>query len=226
MEENNNQKYISLLEAARFCSYSESYLRLRARQGKLKSIKLGKKWMTTRDWMDEYQHRVDDWRAAGEAKKSAAMSGAAFAAAPPELERVILPPPVAANFCVAAQTAPPPLPKRRLAGFSAGQIFPPPRPSKMDDTFKYGRFGALVSGALAALLFFAAVRPETFSGVANFKFENAGQANVSHSMSPNFGNRGAINESGALSAKIPAPAIENGALKELVRIIASWFDRY
>jgi len=40
--ENQNQNYISLAQAAKMCSYSEHYLRLRARQGKLKSIKLGK----------------------------------------------------------------------------------------------------------------------------------------------------------------------------------------
>jgi hypothetical protein len=223
MEESKNQKYISLLEAARLCSYSEPYLRLRARQGKLKSIKLGKKWMTTRIWLDEYQKRVEDWRAAGEAKKSVIMPVAAYAAPPSELERVMPPRPIVANFCTAAGAAAPPLPNRRRAGFSAGQIFPPPRPTITNDTFKYGRFGALISGALVALLFFAAVDPKNFSGIVDFKLENAGQASVSRSIPSNFKNRPAAVENNFAPVENSAPMIENGALKELVRMIADWF---
>ena len=68
-EQDRNLGYISLSAAAKLCSYSEHYLRLRSRQGKLKSIKLGKKWMTTRAWLDDYQRQVGDWRAAAEKKK-------------------------------------------------------------------------------------------------------------------------------------------------------------
>ena len=223
MEESKDQKYISLLEAARLCSYSEPYLRLRARQGKLKSIKLGKKWMTTRTWLDEYQKRVEDWRAAGEAKKSSATPVAAYAAPPLELERVMPPRPIIASFCVAAGTTAPPLPNRRMAGFSAGQIFPLPRPTRTNDSFKYGRFGALISGALVALLFFAAVDPKNFSGIVDFKLENAGQASVSRSIPSNFKNRPAAVENNFAPVENSAPMIENGALKELVRAIADWF---
>jgi len=69
--ENQNQNYISLAQAAKMCSYSEHYLRLRARQGKLKSIKLGKKWMTTLAWLREYEERVAEWRQLTEAKNGA-----------------------------------------------------------------------------------------------------------------------------------------------------------
>lgn len=164
MEENENRNYISLADAAKLCSYSEHYLRLRSRQGKLKSIKLGKKWMTTRAWLDDYQQQVGDWRAAAEKKKAAGGK----AAPPPELAGVIfsrkppapLPPFYRAGFCAAedALFAPP---KRRLAGFGAGQIMPPPRPSIAAGGQPF-RFGAIASGALAALLFSRRFLPGIF----------------------------------------------------------------
>jgi hypothetical protein len=46
--------YISLKEASHYCSYSQDYLKLRARQGKLKAIKMGRNWFTTREWLEEY----------------------------------------------------------------------------------------------------------------------------------------------------------------------------
>lgn len=83
MEENKNQNYISLVEAAKMCSYSEPYLRLRARAGKLKSVKLGKKWMTTAEWLREYEARVAAWRQATEEKRI--VSTAVLVSAPAEL---------------------------------------------------------------------------------------------------------------------------------------------
>jgi len=50
----NEKEYISLTEAAEGSPYSQEYLSLRARQGKLKAVKLGKNWATRREWMDEY----------------------------------------------------------------------------------------------------------------------------------------------------------------------------
>ena len=49
-----NEDYISLTEATRYCDYSQEYLSLRARQGKLKSVKFGKKWVTKKEWLEEY----------------------------------------------------------------------------------------------------------------------------------------------------------------------------
>lgn len=46
--------YISLKEATRFCNYSQDYLKLRSRQGKLKAVKIGRNWVTTAEWVDEY----------------------------------------------------------------------------------------------------------------------------------------------------------------------------
>jgi FG-GAP repeat len=51
----NKKKYISLAEAAKYSSYSQDYLSLRARQGKLKSVKLGRNWVTKREWLEEYE---------------------------------------------------------------------------------------------------------------------------------------------------------------------------
>ncbi|MCX6758088.1 MAG: hypothetical protein NTX14_00070 [Candidatus Nealsonbacteria bacterium] len=71
MEEKINEGYISLLEASKLCSYSEPYLRLRARQGKLKSIKFGKKWMTTELWIKDYVQRTKEWNDKIAANKTA-----------------------------------------------------------------------------------------------------------------------------------------------------------
>ena len=50
---------ISLTEATRYCNYSQEYLSLLARQGKLSAIKLNKEWMTTQSAIEEYvmKHR-------------------------------------------------------------------------------------------------------------------------------------------------------------------------
>ena len=47
-------KFISLFEASEKCEYSQEYLSLRARQGKLKSKKIGRNWYTTESWLHEY----------------------------------------------------------------------------------------------------------------------------------------------------------------------------
>ncbi len=46
--------YISLAQAAKNCYYSQEYLALRARQGKLKAVKFGRNWMTRINWLKEY----------------------------------------------------------------------------------------------------------------------------------------------------------------------------
>jgi len=66
-EETN--EYITLYEATKYCPYSEPYLRLRARQGKLKSLKLGKKWVTTKAWVSDYTERANAWNEKIAAKK-------------------------------------------------------------------------------------------------------------------------------------------------------------
>ena len=56
-----DQDYISLQDAARFCSYSQDYLSLRARQGKLKAAKFGRNWVTTKDWLRDYLKTIGDY---------------------------------------------------------------------------------------------------------------------------------------------------------------------
>lgn len=47
-------KYISLAEAAKITNYSQDYISLLCRQGKLKAQKLGRNWVTTREWVENY----------------------------------------------------------------------------------------------------------------------------------------------------------------------------
>ena len=55
-------EFISLQEAANYCKiYSQEYLSLRARQGKLQAIKMGRNWVTTKQWVDEYLAQVNDY---------------------------------------------------------------------------------------------------------------------------------------------------------------------
>lgn len=56
---NEGNEYISLKTAAQYCRYSQDYLSLRARQGKLKALKFGRNWVTTREWLQEYVEKVD-----------------------------------------------------------------------------------------------------------------------------------------------------------------------
>jgi hypothetical protein len=50
--------YISLQEATNYCNYSQEYLSLRARQGKLRAVKFGRNWVTKKEWLDDYLKRV------------------------------------------------------------------------------------------------------------------------------------------------------------------------
>jgi len=66
------EKYISLKEAAKYCPYSSDYLKLRARQGKLRAVKMGRNWFTTKEWLKIYKNTLKlghnksyhSWRAA------------------------------------------------------------------------------------------------------------------------------------------------------------------
>lgn len=49
-----HQGYISLREATEYCSYSIEYLSLLARTGKLPAVKFERKWMTTREAIENY----------------------------------------------------------------------------------------------------------------------------------------------------------------------------
>jgi len=55
------KEHISLQEATKYCQYSQEYLSLRARQGKLKSVKFGQSWFTTRQWLEEYVAESEEY---------------------------------------------------------------------------------------------------------------------------------------------------------------------
>ena len=61
-EENPCQVYISLKEAGKYSGYSQGYLNLRIRQGKLKGSKIGRSWITTKEWVDDYIKRVNEYK--------------------------------------------------------------------------------------------------------------------------------------------------------------------
>lgn len=54
--------YISLKKAAKYCQYSQEYLSLRARQGKLKATKIGRNWATTKEWVKEYEKKMEAYK--------------------------------------------------------------------------------------------------------------------------------------------------------------------
>lgn len=202
---NRDNNYISLIEASKLCSYSEPYLRLRARQGKLKSIKLGKKWMTTAAWLDDYAARVQEWRELSEAKRSD-QPAATLVCAPVELsgnlEQEIVPATVfesepatvagpkvvfadnaevdvpVAVFCADQKPFAMPRPKRLAAYPPAGQLFPVPKQTDADNASGFGWFGALLSGAVCALALFAAVSWGDIANILNSGSERIGQANA------------------------------------------------
>lgn len=53
------QQYISLAEAAKLTNYSQDYISLLCRQGKLKAEKLGRNWVTTKEWVYSYVDNTD-----------------------------------------------------------------------------------------------------------------------------------------------------------------------
>ncbi len=61
---NNHIKseYISLTEASEYSgNYSQEYLSLRARQGKLKAVKMGRNWVTKKEWVDNYSKQANNY---------------------------------------------------------------------------------------------------------------------------------------------------------------------
>lgn len=57
-----NKSYIALSEAAENTGYSQEYLSLRARQGKLQAVKIGRNWVTTKDWLQSYLQKVEEYK--------------------------------------------------------------------------------------------------------------------------------------------------------------------
>ena len=53
-----NINYISLHEAAKLTNYSQDYISLLCRQKKIKGIKMGRNWVTTTQWVENYINRT------------------------------------------------------------------------------------------------------------------------------------------------------------------------
>ncbi|MDO8654858.1 MAG: hypothetical protein Q7R48_00270, partial [bacterium] len=65
MEQNQNVVkpiFISLYQASSLCDYSQKYLNLRARQGKLRAEKIGRNWLTTHEWLQDYIKKVEEYK--------------------------------------------------------------------------------------------------------------------------------------------------------------------
>ena len=85
MNNSSKNNYISLQEATKFCEYTQEYLSLRARQGKLKSVKFGRNWVTKREWLEEYLKKVEEYNNQIAIKKLKRVEP------PKELEKVLEP---------------------------------------------------------------------------------------------------------------------------------------
>jgi Fic family protein len=57
-QDSERQGYVPLSEATRYCEYGIEYLSYLARTGRLGAVKIGSRWMTTREALEEYKARV------------------------------------------------------------------------------------------------------------------------------------------------------------------------
>ncbi len=69
------EEYISLTEATKYCDYTQEYLSLRARQGKLKAVKFGRNWVTKKEWVQEYFAATNSKKAKEHKKKAQGVAG-------------------------------------------------------------------------------------------------------------------------------------------------------
>jgi cell filamentation protein, protein adenylyltransferase len=53
-DQDEKRMFINLMEAAKYCEYSQEYLSLLARKGRIAAVKINKNWMTTREAIEEY----------------------------------------------------------------------------------------------------------------------------------------------------------------------------
>ena len=52
-------KLIPLAQAAKLTNYSQEYISLLCRRGKMKGKKIGRNWLTTKEWVDDYINKTD-----------------------------------------------------------------------------------------------------------------------------------------------------------------------
>lgn len=59
LKTSGHEEYVSLSEATRYCGYSQEYLSLLARKGRLEAVKFGRNWMTTKRAVKDYLKGLD-----------------------------------------------------------------------------------------------------------------------------------------------------------------------
>lgn len=59
VEPSERHGYIPLSEATQYCDYGIEYLSYLARTGRLGAVKIGSRWMTTREALEEYKAKVE-----------------------------------------------------------------------------------------------------------------------------------------------------------------------
>ena len=57
-DQNEERMFINLKKAAQYCDYSQEYLSLLARKGRIAAVKINKDWMTTREAIEEYIQNI------------------------------------------------------------------------------------------------------------------------------------------------------------------------
>ncbi len=68
--QSQNELFITLQEATKLCLYSQEYLSLRARQRKLRAVKMGRNWSTTKTWLQDYLKSADEYKEVLNEKKA------------------------------------------------------------------------------------------------------------------------------------------------------------
>jgi hypothetical protein len=64
------EQLVSLQKATELCPHSQEYLSLRARQGKLRAVKIGRNWFTTNEWVQAYLEKSGNYKKEMEARRS------------------------------------------------------------------------------------------------------------------------------------------------------------
>ncbi len=54
----DGNEYLTLIEAAKVMPYGLNHLLAMAKSGRLKSFKMGEDWLTTKDWLAEFQREI------------------------------------------------------------------------------------------------------------------------------------------------------------------------
>ncbi len=58
-DQKEDKMFINLRDAAKYCDYSQEYLSLLARKGKIAAVKINRNWMTTKEAIEEYIKSVN-----------------------------------------------------------------------------------------------------------------------------------------------------------------------